>query len=159
MLKTDGARFLRKIHFWLIGQKVGYFGLNPILVLKFLFWIYCPRCCWLITARFLKHHKYDFLYEDKHQSFPQTGSIVLLVITRYLQSTQNSKFAITSMQCLCNISRENWGMKLIFCILIKSYKLIVFFDGFSQVCPKYNLVNLQYLFIILRKNLEMKLGA
>ena len=42
-------------------------------------------------------------------------------VTRHAQSTQN-KFP-----CLCNISRKEWGMKLIFCLKINSkvfYKLI-----------------------------------
>ena len=44
-------------------------------------------------------------------------------ITRHTQSTQNKNFAY-----LCNISRKEWGMKLICCLKINTkvfYKLIV----------------------------------
>ena len=47
---------------------------------------------------------------------------------------------ITSMQCLCNIARTNWVMKLMFCMLISMkvfYKLIVFFfSRFDHACLK-----------------------
>ena len=50
---------------------------------------------------------------------------------------------ITRMQCLSNISKKNWVMKVMFCMMINMkvfYKLTVFiylffFDGFGQTCP------------------------
>ena len=38
--------------------------------------------------------KYDFLHEDKYQSFLQAG-FLLLVIARYTKNTQNSKFLLS----------------------------------------------------------------
>ena len=49
--------------------------------------------------------KYDFLHEDKHQRFIQAGTIVLLVIARHVQITENKKFAI-SLQYLKNDGRD-----------------------------------------------------
>ena len=46
-----------------------------------------------------------FLREDKHQHLLQAGSIVLLVITRHAQSTQNSK-SVTSLQYLKKERRD-----------------------------------------------------
>ena len=66
---------------------------------------------------------------------------------------------VTSMKCLCNISRKNWVVELMFCMRRNMkifYKLIVLFLIFVQAYPKYP-VNLQYLFDILRKKLGMKL--
>ena len=39
--------------------------------------------------------KYDSLHEDKYQSFLQAGMSFLLVIARYAQRTQNSKFVMS----------------------------------------------------------------
>ena len=48
---------------------------------------------------------------------------------------------ITSLQNVRNISRKNWEMKLIFCMLINNVFILqgdtIFFDGFGQTCPMY----------------------
>ena len=48
---------------------------------------------------------------------------------------------ITSLQNVHNISRKNWEIKLIFCMLINNVFILqgdfIFFDGFGQTCPKY----------------------
>ena len=69
---------------------------------------------------------------------------------------------ITSKQYLCNISRKNWIMKLMFCMLINMkvfYKLILLFL-IVLARHAHNIgyfASLQYLCAILRKNLWMKL--
>ena len=55
-------------------------------------------------------HKFNFLHEGKNQSFLQADTMVLVVIIRHAQSTQNNK----SLQYFCNISRKKGGMNLIF---------------------------------------------
>ena len=67
-------------------------------------------------------HKFNFLHEGKNQSFLQADTMVLVVIIRHAQSTQNNK----SLQYFCNISRKKGSMKLIFCMQISKpfYKLI-----------------------------------
>ena len=64
-------------------------------------------------------HKFNFLHEDKNQSFLEAGTIVF---DYHNQSTQNNK----SLQYFCNISRKKGSMKLIFCMQISKpfYKLI-----------------------------------
>ena len=67
---------------------------------------------------------------------------------------------ITTVKCLCNIPRRNWVMKLIFCMLINMkvfYKLIVLFLMGLARHAQITRVNLQYLCVILRKKLGMKL--
>ena len=48
---------------------------------------------------------------------------------------------ITSLQNVRNISRKNWEMKLIFCMLINNVFILqgdtIFFDGFGQTCLMY----------------------
>ena len=48
---------------------------------------------------------------------------------------------IRSLQNVLNISRKNWEMKLIFCMLINNVFILqgdtIFFDGFGQTCPMY----------------------
>ena len=52
-------------------------------------------------------HKFNFLHEDKNQSFLEAGTIVF---DYHNQSTQNNK----SLQYFCNISRKKVGLNLIF---------------------------------------------
>ena len=65
---------------------------------------------------------------------------------------------ITITQCLCNISRKNWVMELMSCILIiVNVFIILFVMGLTR--HQSTRVNLQYLFDILRKKSGMKLGT
>ena len=67
---------------------------------------------------------------------------------------------IISMQCLCNIWRKNWIMKLMFCMLINMkvfYKLVVLFLMCLARHAQSTRVNLQYLCGILSKKSGMKL--
>ena len=58
--------------------------------------------------------KYDFLRKDK-QRFLQAGGIVLMVIARHAQSTQNSKFYRGNISAsLCNISKKKGEVKCSF---------------------------------------------
>ena len=69
---------------------------------------------------------------------------------------------ITSMQCLCNMSRKNGVIKLIFCMVIKVkvfYKLIVLFLVGLVRHVQSTWVNLQYPCGILRKKSGMKVGT
>ena len=69
---------------------------------------------------------------------------------------------MTNMQCLCNISRKNWVMKLMICMLINMkvfYKLIVLFLMGLAKHTQITWVNLQYLYDIFRKKLGVKLGT
>ena len=70
--------------------------------------------------------KFISWHADKHRSFLQVDSIILLLfMDRNAQSTRRKKFAY-----LCNISRKTREMKLIFCLQINAkvlYQLIVFF--------------------------------
>ena len=71
-------------------------------------------------------------------------------------------FKITNMQRLCNISRKNWVMKLMVCMLIKIkvfYRLIVIFLMGLARHAQITWVNLQYLCVILTKKSRMKLGT
>ena len=64
----------------------------------------------------------DFLHVDKHESFLQIDTIILMEMVKYFRSSQNSKFAV-SLQYL----KKEVGMKLTFCMQINikvSYKLI-----------------------------------
>ena len=54
--------------------------------------------------------------EDKHQSFLQTDTIVFGGHSRTCPKYQKK----TSLQYLCNISRNKGGMKLIFCMQVNS---------------------------------------
>ena len=55
--------------------------------------------------------KYDFLHKDK-QRLLQPGGIVLMVIARHAQSTQNSKFYRGNISVsLCNISKKKGEVK------------------------------------------------
>ena len=68
---------------------------------------------------------------------------------------------ITSMQSLCNISRKNWVMKLMFWMVINMkvfYRLTVLFLTYLTRYIQSTGVNLQYLCDILRKMSVMKLG-
>ena len=67
-------------------------------------------------------HKFNILLEGKSQSFLEADTMVLVVIIRYAQSTQNNR----SLEYFCKISRKKGGTKLIFCIEISKpfYKLI-----------------------------------
>ena len=49
--------------------------------------------------------KHDFFHQRKHQIFLQANSIVLLIIVRYAQSTQNIRFVI-SLQYLKKEGRD-----------------------------------------------------
>ena len=66
--------------------------------------------------------------------------------TRHAQSTQN-KF-----ECLFNISKKAWKVKLIFCLQMDTkvfYKLIVSALGlYSQGCPKYPKKEVYNIFVI-----------
>ena len=56
-------------------------------------------------------------------------------VTRHAQSTQNKKFAY-----FCSILSKAWGMKLIFCLQIKTKifnKMIISLGVRSQACWKY----------------------
>ena len=37
----------------------------------------------------------DFLHADKHEILPQIGTIILMEMVKYSQSSQNSKFAVS----------------------------------------------------------------
>ena len=69
---------------------------------------------------------------------------------------------IKSMQYLCNPSRKNWVMKLMFCMMINMivfYKLILlFFMGLARHAQS-TWTSLQCLCDILRKKSGMKLGT
>ena len=69
---------------------------------------------------------------------------------------------ITSIQCLCNISKNNWVMKLLFSMLIDlkvSYKWIVLFLMGLAMHAQITCITLYYLWNILRKKSRMKLGT
>ena len=63
-----------------------------------------------------------FLHEDKHQIFPQAGCIAFIIKVTYIMY-----YAHASLWYLRNISKNNGGMKLLFCMQINiklSYKPI-----------------------------------
>ena len=69
---------------------------------------------------------------------------------------------ITSMQYLCNISKKNWGMQLMFCMTINKkvfYRLILLFLIGLVRHVQSNQASLQCLFDIWRKMLGVKLGT
>ena len=53
-------------------------------------------------------HKFNFLHEDKHQSFLKLIPSFLVALVRNAQGTQNNKF----LQYFCNIPRKKGGIKL-----------------------------------------------
>ena len=65
----------------------------------------------------------DFLHADKHQSYLQIDTMILMGMVKQSQSSQNSKFAM-SLQYL---KKKKLEIKLIFCMQINIkvfYKLI-----------------------------------
>ena len=70
---------------------------------------------------------------------------------------------IASMQCLCNISKKKWFMKLIFFYMLINlkffYKLIVLFLMGLARHAQITRVNLQYLCDISRNKLGIKSGT
>ena len=81
-----------------------------------------------VISQKLGRDEVDFLHANK-QTFLQVDTI-------------NLKFSkVTSLQNFCNISRKEWGMKLIFCAdEHHSYLYIdtIIFDGCDQACLKYS---------------------
>ena len=66
----------------------------------------------------------------------------------------------TILLIFCNIWREKWGIKLIFCMQINMtvYKLILWFWwGWSNIPKVSKIANLECLYNIPKKKLEMKL--
>ena len=87
--------------------------------------------------------------------------IYKLILSFLMSVARHAKvLKITSMQCLCNISRKNWVMKLMFCMMINMkvfYELILFLMGLARYA-QITRVNLQYFCEILRKKPGMKWG-
>ena len=74
-------------------------------------------------------------------------------VSRHAQITQNNKFLF-----LCNILRNNWVMKLTFCMQVSMkacYKLIVW--GWSRIAKVPKIASLQCLYSISKKRLKLKL--
>ena len=85
-----------------------------------------------------------FSMKIKIKVFCKLALSFVLVIAKYAQSTQNSKFVISLFfifVSFCNISKRKGGMKLIFCMQI-SIKLSqkvdpINRDGHGQAYPNY----------------------
>ena len=95
---------------------------------KFSFSSYRPKYCQPIKLQdYLNaisqevNDEVYFWHADKHRSFLQVDAIIWVCPTRHAQSNQIVTY-------LCNISKETWGVKLIFCLQINTkvfYKLII----------------------------------
>ena len=75
-------------------------------------------------------------YADEHQNFLLIDAIIF---DEHDQAGRSKVLKIRRMQYLCNISRKNWVIKLMFCLLINMkvfYKFILHAVG--QACPKYS---------------------
>ena len=94
-------------------------------------------------------YEFDFLHEDKYQSFLQADTIAFSDHSQIFQVTK-----ITSYQYLCNISSKEGGKKFIFCMQINvhfpSSKLILpFLVGWVRsVTPKVPKVTICKFFVI-----------
>ena len=96
---------------------------------------------------------YDFLHKDKHQSFLQSDSIVLLVTAKHVQSTQSSKFVI-SLQYLKKEGRD----EVDFLDVDKHQSILqvnaINLGGQGQAFPKYRQYQVCKMFAISQEKSE-----
>ena len=74
----------------------------------------------------------DFSHADKHESFLQIDTKILIEMIKHFQSSQNSKFAM-SLHYLLKEVRDG----VHFCMQINIKVGIIVFDGSGQTCPNY----------------------
>ena len=100
----------------------------------------------------------DFLCVDKHGSLLKIDTMILIGMVKYSQSFQNAS-------SLCNISKKELEMKLIYCLQINkvSYKMISAlcgskFSTLSLLMIKHSqvlkILSLQYLYNISKKKVR-----
>ena len=80
--------------------------------------------------------KLIFLYADKHQSFLQIDTVILMGMVKHSQISQNNKFAV-SLQCLRKEVRDEVDFYMQINISFLQGDTIVL-DGCDQAFPSYS---------------------